>query len=240
MEHRFYIETSQSATQLGSMLATLSARISVVQVERHLPRVSENSRTASVPLHVLEVSMPETEWITHNKYLTALFSHPDVYGVFESKLPGEFRALLSLGHVCKLKAALSDLPPNNCFDLHDIERDDQRAAAVNYLDMSLLKHMFLYQAHNTGGRGIIGLVLPNQMRAIAIVFSPGSVDRARAVRPMTQKLADYAREFHSTNSHMAALEILQQILQDYRRQRRGPTVIVAQCWGMQWVDGMCG
>lgn len=250
---RFYLETTKSAEQVQELLRTECGTddIAAVAVERHLPRTSESARASSVPVSIVQVSMAEEVWQAHLKSLTGVFSRPEMFGVFETKCPPEYRALLSLGHLCRLKEsarAVEQAPADKCFDLDDIERQEQPhrqgggtrkdtadAAEHEYLDMALIRHVFIYHSF-TERRGILGVHLPHQKRAVVVLVASGGVaDRAQVQRAFAREEAGTSVTVEVVDSNVAAYDVLQQLLQEYRRQRRGPAVVLAQCWGLEAV-----
>ncbi len=59
-------------------------------------------------MNLYELTVDEEKYVRLSKTLSNILNDPDVEGVYESKVPLLFRALVQVGCVCKINASKID------------------------------------------------------------------------------------------------------------------------------------
>lgn len=197
-------------------------------------------------LFLYRFEMNETEFLHKSKELTQFWLQPSVEGVYESKVPLLFRALMGLGSVCLLTRKAAKRANDSELHLDDLQVRKSKDSSP-YLATAGLRYLYLYHSF-TGDRHVIGLFDPQLERATAfIVGSQHSQDhmpniqrmytefmaQRKAQNPETlgsDEIFSYPDNLEVNTRHFAdsrgAFKAVSLELGKYQSEKRGPTVLV--------------
>jgi DNA polymerase epsilon subunit 1 len=135
------------------------------RVNRALPRAHRCH-------HLFEFNIKEREFIDGQREFSSYFTHPEVEGVYETQVPLLWRAVVELGCVSQVNAAVAKRRgvSRDEFTLPDL--DYKTTAECSYLEGGGLRRVYLH--HNgSGNRAMFGLFFPDERRAHIFVVDPG-------------------------------------------------------------------
>lgn len=208
--------------------------------------------------NLYEVTLPEKKFIHHEKAMTIFMSDPFIEGVYESKVPLWFRAVLRMG--CLTRVSRHDKNKyNKSFNLDDLEM--VHSDGQGYLSGSTAAYRKIYiynsvdRAHSTG-LGVVALFIldGNNEDEEKLSASSGSfIHSSKAyvwfangvgsneTRPPLQRI--YRRHDPDDRNQVkfitSVVSTVEKALQEcneklvaYSRERKGPTIVITQ--------GSCG
>eukprot|EP01134_Creolimax_fragrantissima_P001067 CFRG1067T1 len=139
---------------------------------RKWPKVTRTLPRGRPCLHLYEFSQSEARYqrMFHDVKLVAeLMSHPDVEGVYETKVPLDYRALMELGCVVQLNQYSRHANTDTDFDLSELEvKRDRNIVQAQYLQPGTFDHIYFYHC-GTDRRGVFGLFFSATNKATIIV-----------------------------------------------------------------------
>ena len=211
------------------------------RTQKHLPR-------AHPTFNLYQYCVPEVSFLQHSAELQVDFSSPNVEGVYELSVPLEFRFLVNIGCVCTInKHVVKTLIGRDTeyFDLQELT--EKTLADVSYLeeqDNQVLKKMFLYQ-FLTSNRGVTALFGTNASKAHLFIIDPSGTNSIPNLNTMYSNEWNLKRNkenisedeippggvtFDSTvcKDYEAVNKALNKILQNYKSEKRGPTMVCYQ------------
>lgn len=202
-------------------------------------------------LNLYEIAIPEHKYIRNEKALGLFLCDPQVEGVYETKTPLVFRSVVRLGAVTSvIPGTASDAKG---YKLRDLRMVSPESLSIEYLSprAAVYRKIFVYYAVDqrrvgkAGYRtamGMIGVFIQDQdnaqrsgnsIRAHVFLTQPMGV---MADKPPLQRIyrryckTDTPAKFvSSTVSNMVdAQNRVNELLAQYERERRGPTIVIAQ------------
>ncbi|TVU12159.1 hypothetical protein EJB05_45789 [Eragrostis curvula] len=118
--------------------------------------------------NLIEVVTSEEQFRAEGKKLAAHLAEPDVEGIYETKIPPEFNAVLQIGCVCKVDKSAKKRSIQDGWDLAALQM--KTTAECSYLEQTV---SFFYLYHSfSEGRGVYVLYFPTSFRIHAVVVNP--------------------------------------------------------------------
>ena len=222
------------------------------KVQKTLPR-------SHPAMNLYEYRVPEEVYMQHANDLVTDLSTPDIEGIYETQIPLEFRALVDLGclvMVDKNKArALASEPNPDTFELGWLQF--KTLAHYHYMAPSAYKTIYFYH-HRVGFKHLFGIFIPTGKRAHVFI-----VDTVRSNQmPNLNNLynnersayiqkkgtddedaktpeSDYSFEIRVEIDVRQVYRQLQRILNGYKEEKRGPTIIASQAGSADSGLGLC-
>ncbi|KAK9127695.1 hypothetical protein Syun_016492 [Stephania yunnanensis] len=202
-------------------------------------RVNKTLPHGHTSYNLIEVIIDEDQFRAEGKKLAAHLADPEVEGIYESKIPLDFNAILQIGCVCKVDKAAKSRNPQDGWNLMELHM--KTTTECSYLDQSL---SFFYLYHSMSeGRGIYITYFPASGTIVVVVInpfqnkelSPSFVEKlfreacqvlsSDAVFPSTGAVfkVDYVRHVKD------AEKLMQKTINEYRHQHHGPAIGVIEC-----------
>ena len=190
--------------------------------------------------HLYEYCVPEDVYREHTNKLMADLSTPEIEGIYETKVPLDFRAMVQLGCLCVVDRTQVK-QETDLFKLDNLKF--KSVQQYKYLEANQLRHIFLYN-YTSGYKAMYGVFLPASKKAHIFV-----VDTVRSNQmPNMKKLFNSERTNKLTNgseegdlpadnySFDITLETelqvvhrhIERLLQGYRDEKKGPTFLAVQ------------
>ncbi|WCJ41776.1 DNA polymerase epsilon catalytic subunit A [Euphorbia peplus] len=117
---------------------------------------------------LVEVSIEEDKFRQESKKLAALLADPEVEGIYETKLPLEFNAILQIGCVCKVDKTSNKRNAQDGWSLNELQM--KTTTECSYLGQSI---PFFYLYHSfSEGRGIFVSYIPLLGSVCVVVVNP--------------------------------------------------------------------
>jgi len=212
------------------------------RVYRGLPR--------SHPCHFLyRFEMPETEFQQKSKELTQFWMQPSVEGVYESKVPLLFRALMMVGATCGLSRRAARRANETEFSLEDMVSRKSKETYMMPASTLALRYVFLYHSF-TDSRHVVALFYPQLDKAsVFLVGSQHAKDQVPNVpRLYAEQVTNYKTkspealgstdlfaypdsmkiDVHYHAEARAAFRAVSQELGAYHSEKHGPTLVLVQ------------
>ncbi|KNC74438.1 hypothetical protein SARC_13013, partial [Sphaeroforma arctica JP610] len=140
------------------------------------PRVNLKLPRGSPCLYLYEFRQSEARYqrMFHDvKMLAELMSHPDVEGVYETKVPLDYRALVQLGCIVQLAADSKHSNTDIDFELKDLDvKRDRNIVQRSYLPRNSFDYIYLYHSAGQAAndrRAIYGLFFSATKKATILV-----------------------------------------------------------------------
>lgn len=195
--------------------------------------------------NLYEYTIPEDLFRKTSNDLLADLATPSIDGIYETQLPLEFRAVTNLGCVCAVDrdAARKMKEVTDTFELNQLASKNI-TADYRYLEMSSMKHIFLYH-HASGNKAMFAIFLPPpNNKATIFVLSAARTNLLPPLAPMYKHLreesinkgeseenlpeASYTFDVKVETESRAVFTGLQRILQTYKDEKRGATALAVQ------------
>ncbi|CAG9465602.1 unnamed protein product [Pedinophyceae sp. YPF-701] len=249
MDRTFYVDSSLQQEDIAIHESELMKRAKPANVRLPWGRTPHN---------VWRVDLPEFEFRQGASTLALELAAPHVHGVYESRMPLQFRAAMDLGCIAAVAPHATDRPLNAVFEIGDLLVQSSAGALGKYLsDRTALKSVFVYHSYLEGrmaqaGRGIIVVVLPGVARGVCAVINPARRGAQQEVAPgaMEKEWRDLARQLNCdkdahpdapppvpeklkfevvyTRDFPSAAKHANQAIREYRERAKGPAMAVCQ------------
>ncbi|XP_020214340.1 DNA polymerase epsilon catalytic subunit A isoform X3 [Cajanus cajan] len=196
--------------------------------------------------NLYEVSINEIQYGEANKKLAALLADPDVEGIYETKVPLEFNAIVQLGCVCKVDKTANRRSLQEPWNLSELHM--KTTTECPYLDQSI-PYFYFYHSISEG-RAIYVAYFPSS-KAITVVvvnpyqnkdLSPTFLERqfhdacqASSIEPPLRNDINFKVEYVA---HVKDAEtVMQRVINGHSRGRENhaPMVAVIECPDVQLV-----
>ncbi|KAF1884802.1 hypothetical protein Lal_00028689, partial [Lupinus albus] len=194
--------------------------------------------------NMYEVTIDEVQFKEASKKLAALLADPDVEGIYETKVPLEFRAIIQLGSVCKVdktakKRSLQE--PWNLSELHM-----KTTTECVYLEKSI-PFFYLYHSISEGRAIYVGYFPASKAITVVVVnpyqnkdLSPSFLERqfhdgCRALSIEAPPRNDITFKVDYVGHVKDAETVMQRTIDDHRNEHHGPMVAVIECPNVQLV-----
>ncbi|PHT69169.1 DNA polymerase epsilon catalytic subunit B [Capsicum annuum] len=187
--------------------------------------------------NLIEVTIDEDQFKSESKKLAAHLADPEVEGIYETKVPLEFSAILQMGCVCKVDKATKKRNPQDGWSLSELHM--KTTAECPYLDQSIA-FFYLYHSASDARAIYVGHFPASKMIHVVVVnpfqnkeLSPHILERhfyegcqTLSGQPITQKdgvsfKVDYVGYIKD------AERILQRTINENRHH--GPAVAMIEC-----------
>ncbi|KAJ8568462.1 hypothetical protein K7X08_027995 [Anisodus acutangulus] len=187
--------------------------------------------------NLIEVIIDEDQFKSESKKLAAHLADPEVEGIYETKVPLEFSAILQMGCVCKVDKAAMKRNPQDGWSLSELHM--KTTTECPYLDQSIA-FFYLYHSVSDGRAIYVGHFPASKMIHVVVVnlfqnkeLSPHILERhyyeasqTLSGQPITQKegvsfKVDYVGYIKD------AEKILQRAINEHRNH--GPAVAIIEC-----------
>jgi DNA polymerase epsilon subunit 1 len=190
-------------------------------------------------LNLYEVDVSEQEMVAGSQEMQEQMSHPDVEGVYESKVPLLFQALLSIGCVVQVAKHARDRPLAEGFCTDELEFKSTMECA--YVEppadgIPALQHVSVYHSRSADAmRGVYAIMLPALHKCVTLVVSPFANREVAA--PVLQRWYHDALpagepgvtfELHYVTSDVDAHKRIHKELEAYAQQHRNPIVALVE------------
>ncbi|XP_074301915.1 DNA polymerase epsilon catalytic subunit A-like [Silene latifolia] len=189
--------------------------------------------------NLIEIIIDEMKFREESKRLMAHLADPEVEGIYETKVPPEFNAVLQIGCVCKVDKGAKKRNAQAEWSVNELQM--KTTAECHYLEMSL---SFFYLYHSCcEGRAVYGGYFPASSMISFVVVDPhqnkglNSTNIKRFYHEACQALpidpsisqgvisykVDYVVENHE------AERIMQRTISKHRPQTNRPCLAVTEC-----------
>ncbi|XP_060169809.1 DNA polymerase epsilon catalytic subunit A-like isoform X1 [Lycium barbarum] len=187
--------------------------------------------------NLIEVIIDEDQFKSESKKLAAHLADPEVEGIYETKVPLEFSAILQTGCVCKVDKAAKKRNPQDGWSLNELHM--KTTTECSYLDQSIA-FFYIYHSVSDGRAIYVGHFPASKVVHVVVVnpfqnkeLSPHILERhfyeasqTLSGQPITQKegisfKVDYVGYIKD------AERILQRAINEHRNH--GPAVAMIEC-----------
>ncbi|PIN09217.1 DNA-directed DNA polymerase [Handroanthus impetiginosus] len=193
--------------------------------------------------NLIEVVIDEDQFRAESKKLAAHLADPEVEGIYETKIPLEFNAILQIGCVCKVDKSIKKRNLQEGWNLSELHM--KTTTECPYLEHSI---SFFYLYHSiSDGRAIYVAYFPGSSQISVVVVSPfpnkelSSQMLERQFREACQASSfqppmpyegitfkvDYVGNVKDAQTN------LQRMITGYRHRHHGPIIGVVECPNVQ-------
>lgn len=207
--------------------------------------------------NLYEIHLQENKYIKNERALGLFLCDPLVEGVYETKAPLSYRAILRLGCIANVSRSTTagegggreGLSAMTAFKLKDLKFVN--VSNQNYLesDSATYKKIFIYHTEDSrrSGTGVVGLFVVSETNSstslsearsfsakayVWLVQPRGVVERPPMQRIFRRFCSDEKISCKFTTTSVAtmisAFASCNEILAAYVRERRGPTIVIGQ------------
>ncbi|KAJ8768060.1 hypothetical protein K2173_021000 [Erythroxylum novogranatense] len=189
--------------------------------------------------NLVEVVIDEDTYRKESKNLAALLADPEFEGIYETKVPLEFNAILQIGCVCKVDKTATKRSVQDGWNLSELHM--KTTTECSYLEESI---SFFYLYHSISeGRAMYVVYMPVLRTLSVVVVNPyqnkdlSSSFLERQFREACQTLSveppaaknDIVFKVEYTGFLKDAEKIIQGIISRFRDKYRGPALAVLEC-----------
>ncbi|GMH11122.1 hypothetical protein Nepgr_012963 [Nepenthes gracilis] len=193
--------------------------------------------------NLIEVIIDEEQFRDESKKLAAHLADPEVEGIYETKVPLEFNAVLQIGCVCKVDKAIKKRNARDGWSLNELQM--KTTTECCYLEPSL-SFFYLYHSISEGRAVYVGYFPASKMIYVVVVnpyqnkeLSPFIVEKQyrEACHALTiggpifssdvRCKVDYVGQVKEAEKNM------QRTINEYRHQNLGPSIAVIECPNVQ-------
>eukprot|EP01117_Protostelium_nocturnum_P018117 TRINITY_DN7510_c0_g1_i3.p1 TRINITY_DN7510_c0_g1~~TRINITY_DN7510_c0_g1_i3.p1 ORF type:complete len:2083 (+),score=451.15 TRINITY_DN7510_c0_g1_i3:185-6433(+) len=155
----------------------------------------------------------------------------ELEGVYESKIPTLYRALVQLGCLTTTVRSQRSKMAESSKDSFTLDELESRPSKDNssYLSNTTLKQIFFYHSY-CDTRGIYAILLPAAGKAYVFVLNPRSNNQLPGVRKALEKWSNIFKEIEVDllKNEEEIERRIETVLTVYKEQRWGPTTILLQ------------
>ncbi|XP_027348237.1 DNA polymerase epsilon catalytic subunit A-like [Abrus precatorius] len=194
--------------------------------------------------NLYEVTINEVQYREASKTLAALLADPDVEGIYETKMPLEFNAIVQLGCVCKVEKTAKERSLQDPWNLSELHMKTTTECA--YLEQSL-SFFYLYHSISEGRAIYVGYFPASKAITVVVVnpyqnkdLSPTFLEKQ--FHDASQALSIEAPPRNGINfkvdyvTHVKDAEtVMQRAISGHRNEHHGPMVAVIECPNVQQV-----
>ncbi|CAL9170786.1 unnamed protein product [Musa hybrid cultivar] len=192
--------------------------------------------------NLIEVVISEEQFRAESKKLAAHLADPEVEGIYETKVPLEFHAIIQIGCVCKVDKAAKLRNAQDGWNLDELHM--KTTAECSYLEQGVT-YFYLYHSFSEG-RAIYVIYFPTSWTISVVVVNPfqnkelssailekqfREACHALSIEPPTNGSATFKVEY--VRSIDVGSKILQRTLVAHRHQHLQPAIGIIECPGFQ-------
>ncbi|XP_059627348.1 DNA polymerase epsilon catalytic subunit A-like [Cornus florida] len=189
--------------------------------------------------NLIEVTIDEDQFISESKKLAAHLADPEVEGIYETKVPLEFNAILQIGCVCKVDKTAKKRNAQAGWSLNELHM--KTTTECSYLENSL-SFFYLYHSISEGRAIYVGYFPASRTISVVVVnpfqnkeLSPHILEKqfreacqALSIEPPMARdsisfKVDYVKYVKD------AEKILQRTINEHSPQHHGPAIAVIEC-----------
>ncbi|KAI3461306.1 hypothetical protein Pfo_017969 [Paulownia fortunei] len=193
--------------------------------------------------NLIEVTIDEDQFRAESKKLAAHLADPEVEGIYETKIPLEFNAILQIGCVCKVDKSAKKRNFQDGWSLNELHM--KTTTECPYLEHSI---SFFYLYHSiSDGRAMYVAYFPASSQISVVVASPfQSKELSPQILERQFREASQALSFQPPMPNEGvtfkvdyvgyvkdALGNLQRMITEYRHRHHGPVIAVIECPNIQ-------
>ncbi|MED6160431.1 DNA polymerase epsilon catalytic subunit A [Stylosanthes scabra] len=194
--------------------------------------------------NLYEVSIDEVQFREASKKLAALLADPDVEGIYETKVPSVFYAIVQLGCVCKVDKSAKQRSLQDSWNLSELHM--KTTTECSYLEQ-LISFFYLYHSISEGRAIYVGYFPASKAITFVVVnpyqnkdLSPAFLERqfhdacqALSIEPPPRNSISFKVDYVS---HVKDAEtLMQRTINDRRNEYHGPMVAIIECPNVQLV-----
>ncbi|KAL1361437.1 hypothetical protein HN51_009817 [Arachis hypogaea] len=192
--------------------------------------------------NLYEVSIDEVQFKEASKKLAALLADPDVEGIYETKVPLEFNAIVQLGCVCKVDKSAKQRSLQDSWNLSELHM--KTTTECSYLEQ-LISFFYLYHSISEGRAIYVGYFPASKSITVVVVNSYQNKDlslaylerqfhdacQALSIQPPPRNSISFKVDYVS---HVKDAEtLMQRAINDRRNEYHGPMVAIIECPNVQ-------
>ncbi|WOK95843.1 DNA polymerase epsilon catalytic subunit A-like [Canna indica] len=206
---------------------------------RRVKKILPHSRPS---FNLIEVAISEEQFRAESKKLSAHLADPEVEGIYETKMPLEFHAIVQIGCVCKVDKAASRRNAQDGWELNELHM--KTTAECSYLEQTIT-YFYLYHSLSEGRAiyiiyfpisGTISVVVVNpfQNRELSLsILEKQFREGCQTLSIESPTMGNTSFKLEYVRSVDAGTKILQRTLVEYRHQHPQPTIGIIECPGFQ-------
>ncbi|VFQ71576.1 unnamed protein product [Cuscuta campestris] len=188
---------------------------------------------------LIEVITDEDQFRAESKKLAAHLADPEVEGIYETKVPLEFNAVVQIGCVCKVDKASKKRSAQDDWSLSELQM--KTTTECPYLEQSI-SFFYLYHSVSEGRAVYVGYFPASKMISVVVVNPFQNKELTshvleRQFREACQTLSSHPMmekegigfKVEYVGHIKDAERNLQRLINDYRNQHHGPVVAITEC-----------
>ncbi|KAF3455292.1 hypothetical protein FNV43_RR05740 [Rhamnella rubrinervis] len=188
--------------------------------------------------NLFEVVIDEGQFRSESKNLTALLADPEVEGIYETKVPLEFNAIIQIGCVCKVDKTAKKRNIQDCWGLSELQM--KTTTECSYLEQAF-SYFYLYHSISEG-RAIFIVYFPASRTISVVVVNPyqnrdlSASFLEKQFREACQALSIQPPPRNGITfrvDHVGVIKdaetMLQREIQEHRHEHNGPTIALIEC-----------
>ncbi|KAK9279688.1 hypothetical protein L1049_013368 [Liquidambar formosana] len=202
-------------------------------------RVNKNLPHGRPSYNLIEVIIDEDQFKAESKKLAAHLADPEVEGIYETKVPLEFNALLQIGCVCKVDKTVKKRNAQDGWSLCELHM--KTTTECSYLEQSIA-YFYLYHSISEGRAIYVGYFPASRTISVVVVnpfqnkeLSPSILEKqfreachSLSIEPPPPK-SGIIFKVEYVGYVKDAEKILQKTINDHRHQHHGPAIAVIEC-----------
>ncbi|KAF5727520.1 DNA polymerase epsilon catalytic subunit A [Tripterygium wilfordii] len=201
-------------------------------------RVSKTLPHARHSYNLIEINIDEDKFKKESKKLEALLADPEVEGIYETKVPLEFNAILQIGCVCKVNKTAKRRNAQDSWNLTELHM--KTTTECSYLEQSI---SFFYLYHSISeGRAIYVGYFPASNTMYVVVVNPyqnkdlsqsflekqyREACQAMSIEPPPRNGISFKVDY--VGYVKDAENIIQRAVNEHRHEHRGAAIAVIEC-----------
>ncbi|KAG0453679.1 hypothetical protein HPP92_024983 [Vanilla planifolia] len=202
-------------------------------------RVNKTLPHGRPTFNLIEVVIDEEQFLAESKKLAIHLADPEVEGIYETKVPLQFNAILQIGCVCKVDKVGKAQNSSDIWNLSELHM--KTTAECSYLEQNF-SFFYLYHSLSEGRAmyavyfhvsGIVSVVVVNPFLNKELSSSLLEKQFREAYQAMTSEDPPHANYASVKVEYVRTIEagekFLQRTLVEYRHGHSGPTVAVIEC-----------
>ncbi|GAB2274640.1 DNA polymerase epsilon catalytic subunit A [Dionaea muscipula] len=189
--------------------------------------------------NLIEVITDEEQFRAESKKLAAHLADPEVEGIYETKLPLEYNAILQIGCVCKVDKAAKKRSALDTWNLNELHM--KTTTECSYLENSI-SFFYLYHSISEGRAMFVGFFPASKMISVVVVNPYQNKELSSSIVEKQFREACHALAVESPTPRYSIIckvdyvgqvkdaeKLMQRTLSEHRDQNRGPAIAIIEC-----------
>ncbi|XP_068311422.1 DNA polymerase epsilon catalytic subunit A-like [Pyrus communis] len=222
------------------------------KISEEIPPVKDVKKALPHGRHIYnlyEATIDEGQFRTIRKKLAALLGDPEVEGIYETRVPLEFNAIIQIGCVCKVDKTAKKRNVQDGWSVSELHM--KTTTECSYLDQSI-SFFYLYQS-TSEGRAIYIAYFPASTTIKVVVVNPYQNkdlspsfleklfrDACQAVSVQPPPRNGIIIKVDYVGFVKDAETVLHRSINEYRHEYPGPTIAVIECPNFQMMKSGIG